>query len=250
MVEPISSIDILLTVMVTSCIQSIFGVGVLLFGTPMLLILGYGFIESISVLLPISLVINVLQILRHYRSIDWEFYRGVLFLTVPFVVGFLFLVTRVDINIGLLIGVYLLIVAAKEYSTSINDAIQFVAGYRKTYFVSMGIIHGLTNLGGSLLTALIYSRGYAKHVTRATVAVSYATFALFQLITLVLSDRGAVLEPVQLAFYASVGISVFGMTEYFVYREVDSANYSKYFSLFLFLSGLLLCGQSILHAAG
>lgn len=33
--------DILLTVVATSVVQSVFGVGVLLFGTPLLLLLGY-----------------------------------------------------------------------------------------------------------------------------------------------------------------------------------------------------------------
>ena len=36
-------VDILLTVVATSAIQSIFGVGVLLFGTPLLLLLGIDF---------------------------------------------------------------------------------------------------------------------------------------------------------------------------------------------------------------
>ena len=41
-------LDILLTVIGTSLIQSIFGVGVLLFGTPILLVLGYDFIKTIT----------------------------------------------------------------------------------------------------------------------------------------------------------------------------------------------------------
>jgi hypothetical protein len=39
-------LDILITVAVSSFIQSIFGVGVLLFGTPLLMLQGYNFFSS------------------------------------------------------------------------------------------------------------------------------------------------------------------------------------------------------------
>ena len=58
------SLDILITVAFTSFIQSIFGVGVLLLGTPLLMLQGYNFIQSAIVLLPISLLINLFQILK------------------------------------------------------------------------------------------------------------------------------------------------------------------------------------------
>jgi uncharacterized membrane protein YfcA len=51
-------IDILLIVVSTSVIQSVFGVGVLLFGTPLLLLLGYEFVDALGVLLPVSIAIS------------------------------------------------------------------------------------------------------------------------------------------------------------------------------------------------
>ncbi|MBU1344056.1 MAG: hypothetical protein KKD66_20775 [Proteobacteria bacterium] len=70
------SLDILLIVIGTSLIQSVFGVGVLLFGTPILLALGYDFIKAITVLLPISLTINMFQIIKDYKKIDiYKYFR-------------------------------------------------------------------------------------------------------------------------------------------------------------------------------
>jgi hypothetical protein len=40
-------------------IQSLFGVAIVLFGTPLLLLLGYDFSYTLSVLLPISIAINL-----------------------------------------------------------------------------------------------------------------------------------------------------------------------------------------------
>jgi hypothetical protein len=51
--------EIMLTVAVTSIIHSVFGAGVLLFGTPLLLLFGYGFVNILIVLLPISIAINL-----------------------------------------------------------------------------------------------------------------------------------------------------------------------------------------------
>ncbi len=66
---------IMLIVAVTAIIQSMFGAGILLFGTPLLLLFGYEFVDSLIVLLPISLAINLLQIVQHHTHIDFAFYR-------------------------------------------------------------------------------------------------------------------------------------------------------------------------------
>lgn len=238
-------LDILIIVIVTSFIQSIFGVGVLLFGTPLLLLQGYGFIQAVIVLLPISVSINLIQIAKDYRSVDWGFYKKILVYTIPFVVIFLLVVTRLNINIGMVIGLFLLFVAAKDYSLKVNKAIKFLVRYEKVYFSIMGIIHGLTNLGGSLLTAIVHSKGYEKHITRVTVALSYATFATFQIVTLLVSGYSVDFRLSGIGIYLIPGIAVFLFTEKLVYMEINNENYSKFFAVFLFLSGVLLCVKSI-----
>ena len=50
-----------LILLVLIIIQSIFGIGLLLFGTPTFLILGYDFLNTLNFLLPISIVISLLQ---------------------------------------------------------------------------------------------------------------------------------------------------------------------------------------------
>lgn len=237
--------DVFIIVVVTSLIQSIFGVGVLLFGTPLLLLRGYSFIDAVVVLLPISLAINLIQIAKDYRNADWNFFKKILVYAIPFVVFFLFLVTRLQINIGLMIGLFLLFVAAKDYSLKINKVIKFLVRHEKVYLVAMGIIHGLTNLGGSMLTAIVHSKEYDKQTTRTTVALSYATFAAFQILTLLVSGLNVKIGYSGLGIYLIVGIVVFMFTEKVIYMEIDNKNYSKYFAVFLFLSGVFLSVKSI-----
>jgi uncharacterized membrane protein YfcA len=232
--------DILLTVIATSAIQSIFGVGVLLFGTPILLLLGYDFVNALRILLPISIAINSLQILKHYKFIDRKFYKNVLIFTIPFVVLFLFIVTTAKINISILVGAFLVLVALKNFSGKIEQMLESMVKHERTYLVVMGIVHGMTNLGGSLLTAIVHGKQYDKNKARVTIAVCYATFAVFQLITLALLGESYNFSYADSAMFMQIGILVFLLTEEMVYTKIDNAKYSKIFAAFLFVSGVLL----------
>ncbi len=233
-------IDILLTVVATTVIQSIFGVGVLLFGTPVLLLLGYEFIDTLGILLPISIAINSLQIIKHYQFIDTKFFRNVLIYCIPLVVLFLFFVSTVKVNITLLVGGFLILVALKSFFPVVEKALEKLTQYEKSYLLVMGLIHGLTNLGGSLLTAIVHEKHYKKDATRVTVAICYATFAVFQLITLLIIGTQFELEFTDNMSFLQVGVIVFLLAEELVYSTIDNKKYSQLFALFLLVSGILL----------
>ena len=239
------AIDVLLIIAVTSFIQSLFGVGVLLFGTPLLLLVGYDFIDAIIILLPISIIINLIQIAKDYRNVDFDLYKKILLYTIPLVVLFLFLVTQVRINISFLVGIFLVTVALKDYSKKVNTFIQSTLKHEKIYLGVMGIIHGMTNLGGSLLTAIVHNKDYKKQITRVTIAISYATFAVFQILTLLISGYDLNIQFLGVGIYLLVGIGVFILTERLVYVELNNENYTKFFGLFLFISGVMLVVKSI-----
>ena len=237
--------DIILTVIGTSLIQSIFGVGVLLFGTPILLALGYDFINAITILLPISLLINLIQIVKDFKKINIEFYKNIIIFTIPLVVLFLFFITTFTININLMVGVFLLVVAIKDYSLQLKKVIEYLTKHEKIFLMTMGILHGATNLGGSLLTALVHTKKYEKTTARVTVAASYATFAVFQIATLLFSAKLPDFKLRENALYLTLGTLVFLISEATIYKEINNQKYSNYFALFLFGAGILLCYKSI-----
>lgn len=237
-------LDILGVIILTATIQSLFGVGVLLFGTPLLLVSGYDFVSTLTTLLPISLTINLVQVGKHYEHIDRAFYRAILTLTIPPVILCLLLVTSLKINISIAVGLFLMLVALKNVSPHVNRIIESMVRYEKSYFVAMGIIHGLTNLGGSLLTAAIHSKHYEKDVARVTTAASYGTFALFQILTLLASLKPEQLPPGRNVLLVLVGVGMFFLTEKMIYAKLDAARYRAVFAAFLFLSGLLLIGKT------
>jgi hypothetical protein len=55
-------LTVMAVIAVLSVVQSIFGMGVLIFGTPTLLLLGYDFVGAIAILVPASFAISLLQV--------------------------------------------------------------------------------------------------------------------------------------------------------------------------------------------
>ena len=56
-------LTIVAVIALLSVVQAFFGMGVLIFGTPTLLLLGYDFLTTLSYLLPASFAISLLQVL-------------------------------------------------------------------------------------------------------------------------------------------------------------------------------------------
>jgi len=250
----------LIVIIITSAVQSVFGVGVLLFGTPLLLLQYEKLTLVLPIVLPISIAINIFQVVKHYKYIDTDFYKKILFITIPFVIVFLVLVLSLEakfknLGIGIFVGLFMLFVALKSYSRRIEQILKAFVKYEKSYFIVMGIIHGLTNLGGSLLTAIAHEKNYPKDTTRVTVGVSYGTFAIFQMLTLLLAVIGIInipgfaAENMNISFsnviYLVVGVVIFLITEKFLYTNIDNEKYNKIFGIFLFLSGILLIVKSL-----
>jgi len=238
-------VDILLAIIVVSVIQSIFGVGILLFGTPILLLLGYEFVEALGVLLPVSIAVNALQFVRHYDDLDTSFYKNILLYTVPMVVVFLWLVTSVKMNVGIVIGGVLIFVALKSFLPIIERLLKSIVVYERLYLMIMGAVHGMSNLGGSMLTIIIYAKNYTKDKTRVTAAASYATVASCQLITLLLLNTQFTISYFDKATFVQIGIIMFLLTEELLYKNIDNEKYTKLFSVFLFISGILLILKSL-----
>ena len=237
-------VDILITILAVSVVQSVFGVGTLLFGTPILLLLGYDFVNALGVLLPVSIAISTLQLIKHHEEIDAGLYKNLLIYSLPLVVVFLVLITMVKISIGIAIGAVLVFVALKSFFPPVERVLIAIMRHERIYFMVLGLIHGISNLGGSLLTAVIYAKNYSKDKARVTGAAGYATLALCQLITLLLIGTEFNISYADKAFFVQIGIIVFLMTEEVLYGQIANEIYSKLFGVFLFVSGILLIIKS------
>ena len=233
-------IIILLTIMITSFIQSIFGTGVLLFGTPILLLFGYDFQNILIILLPTSILINLSQLKGNFQNISIKFYKKLFIYSIPFIILLLYLVTISQIKIDLFVGVIIISICLKDYISFINKGVKYIIKYENLYLMIMGIIHGITNLGGALLSTIIFSKKMTKIQTRSTIAVCYLTFAVFQILTLMSLMNYNHLTIIVNFYYWIIGLIIFFIVETYLYPKINEEKYSQLFKLFLFSIGLLL----------
>ena len=137
-----------------SIFQSIFGVGLLLYGTPIFLILGNDFLYSLSILLPVSMVISLFQLSYDNSIFKIKFIKLFSFITLPFLIITLLLLIKFYENIDIKLLISIVIIFFSLNNLIFNKVMsKFFLNIKNQYiiFSSIGIIHGLTNLGGSLL---------------------------------------------------------------------------------------------------
>jgi hypothetical protein len=53
------------------------------------------------------------------------------------------------------------------------------------------------------------------------------------------------IKVVGIGLYLVVGVVIYFLTEKLVYAEINNENYTKYFAVFLFISGVLLIVKSL-----
>jgi len=240
------SLASLLVIGTTAVIQSVFGIGVLLFGTPWLLVLGIDFGDALWTLLPASLSISLLQLARGRQSVDWETARGLVVWTLPSVAIALSVATLFRPSVELVVAGVVLAVAAMDHSRRVRVAVRHLMGHRKTYLVLMGLLHGTSNLGGSLLAAWEYARFQTRGIASATIAVGYALFASVQLLTLwvtrVPGSRGAAGTLGVVALAATIFVTVESLTAH----RIQADRYRAGLSALLVCTGCVLFVRAVL----
>ena len=230
--------EILITIAVTSVLQSIFGTGVLLFGTPILLILGKDFQTALTILLPASIFINFFQIRNNIKSIDTAFFKNLILFCLPMVFLTLYLSFSIHLNTNSVIGIFLIVISLKSLVKPIAMTLDWIISFERLYLTMMGILHGFTNLGGSLLSGMILSKELPKDIKRATIAASYCSMACIQIVTIyAVLDFHKIFNIKNLIYWISAPIIFFTIEKY-IYHTVNEKLYNKISGVFLFLVGV------------
>jgi len=230
----VPTIVIVTIIILTSIIQSLVGVGVLLFGTPLLLLLGLNYFEVLNILLPISITINLIQLSKNLGSIDTKLSYNLFTLILPIIALSLTFATFIQISFTKIIGIFLLLISISNFFNF--DIKSIVNG--KIYLFIMAVMHGLTNLGGSLLTGYVSLKEWDKLKTRTNIAFCYLSFATTQLITLKINDLVR-FSDYTLA-YIAIGISTYFLANKYLFSKVDEKRFSKIIPILLFIFGCML----------
>ena len=185
---PVLALAVLVTGL--AVVQSLFGVGLLVFGTPMLLLLGLPFDEVLVLLLPCSLVVSALQVAGSGGPSLDPFRRQFLIYATPALI----VATAVTLRFGspegarALVGVMLLVTAGTRLIRPAHNAFRrVVRGHSRPLLVGLGVVHGASNLGGGILSVIVGATYEDRTDARRQIAFCYGIMASLQLIVVLLT---------------------------------------------------------------
>lgn len=170
-------------------VQTIIGVGVLVLGTPILLLLDFEIISILSLLLPISLITSSVNLIlmkysKKYNNINLEknIKKNFFIFCLPSIIIGLYLLSLYSnyLNFKILISTVIIFslcfkIIYKKIFTKISTQLL------KFFMFSIGVIHGLTNSGGTLLMLFLNHINKKKiHISRQNTTYFYFYLVIFQ----------------------------------------------------------------------
>jgi uncharacterized membrane protein YfcA len=234
--------EIYFLILILSIVQSLFGVGLLLFGTPILLLMGYDYTLALLYLLPASAVLSWSQVKDLKEEKLNGGYRKLFFLIcLPMLFGGMLLATKLDIKFEIRVCVTVMLVLAFIVRTSASMRSKLQALMKKNLPIAlgtMGLIHGLSNMGGSILTPLVSSLYEDKKKVLAGVSFDYAFMATLQLIILLFINgetfhaKYLIGAAISLTVRYAIGKRVFAFT--------SESNYQRLLNGFILANAVLL----------
>jgi uncharacterized protein len=228
-----------LVIFLFSVVQSIFGIGLLLFGTPTLLLMGYSYPDIFWILLPASITISFIQMIRGHIYVKSS--RKVYLLMIPpLVVCLVFVLLQGEsFDISKIVGIALLLVGAIRCAPRLQEILKrIIDGNINAYYVLIGAIHGISNMGGGPLSVLMTTIHSKKNIIRANIAFVYLIFGIFQLLVV------AVISP-QNRDSSEVGFCIIAFVSYFVVgrflaRTIDDRRYQELITVVILMYGFLM----------
>ena len=221
-----------------SVIQSIFGVGLLLFGTPTLLLLEYSYSETLWLLLPCSFTISLIQVLGDYKLIEAK-KRAIYFVIPTLVFGLVLVLTYLNgINITNFVGILLILIGITRFSSRLQKLLVLMVKKNiQMFYIIIGFIHGATNMGGGPLSIIMSTIYNKKEIIRANVAFVYLILASFQLVVLSiishtnLRSEFLILIPITMISYV--------FTSKFISLKVNDKKYTLILNVIILVYGVL-----------
>jgi hypothetical protein len=229
---------------VLALVQSLFGVGLLLFGTPILLLAGETFAVALGYLLPCSIVVSGLQLATSGGLRLDPLRRRFLAITAPTVL----VATGAALLVGsprqlkLVVGVVLLATAVTRIGRARQVLARAVRRHRDPLLFVLGAVHGWSNLGGGILTVIVGASYDDKESIRRQIAFAYGLMAVLQLTVVMTTARPHVDLPLVLLLPVIAG-SVFLLIGQRTFRMARERAYH------VGLTGLIACFGAILVGA-
>jgi uncharacterized membrane protein YfcA len=230
-------IEIYLVIFFVALLQSVFGVGVLLVGTPILMLLGLPYFEVLSLTLPTSFFISIIQVGRFYKYINRDLLKKALLFTIPIIPVGMVLASYLGNAVGILMGFFLILTTYNFVAEFILPADSSNKRVSMT-LIFMGIIHGATNLGGGILPSVVNQKCEFKQQKLATTAAIYLAFQVTQIIFIVF--RHYPVDVSRSTLCVMVGLSAYILFGKYLFKLILVEQYKSHLRIFIRMVALLL----------
>ena len=222
-------------------VQSVFGLGLLVFGTPTFLLLGFDFLDTLTYLIPASVTISILQIIDT-KTDKPEISKSLYILCLPGIAVGLYFAKSAAVGsyLDILIGLALILSAAvRQFANARSILKTIIDRHAAVYHLVMGVAHGLTNLGGAFLTVFASSSFVLKEDIRYTIAFYYFCFGVIQLFMLaaVLGMGEQIIQHLPGAAVAAFVYFTFGKA---IFLRASNPMFHGILTLFMFAYGVII----------
>jgi uncharacterized membrane protein YfcA len=108
------------------------------------------------------------------------------------------------------------------------------------YLFATGLLHGLTNLGGPLLSSFVVTKYPNKHQSRATIAICYGSLVAVQLISLYPSLRMVPTSKSTVSYLVLLALAMYFLFDKWVFHRLSNEKFKQVFGPILVLMSALL----------
>jgi uncharacterized membrane protein YfcA len=230
-------IDIVLIVFFVALLQSIFGVGVLLVGTPLLMLAGYSYFYVLSLTLPTSLVISISQVLKYYKHINIPLFKKAFPIVIIMIIIGMFLAKFLGGYVGIFIGFFLFFTSFEYTANAILPANSSEKRVSIVIFL-MCLIQGTTSLGGAILPSVVSQKCKTKEQKLATTSAIYVLFQLTQIAYILFYNHHFNFSKTGICVI--VGFVTYSLIGKNLFQAIKSDGYIKYLRVFIRVVALLL----------
>lgn len=236
--------DILAVIFFVALLQSIFGVGVLLVGTPLLMLFGYSYFDVLSLTLPTSLIISLSQVIKHYKFINISLFKKSFPIVITMIIIGMFLAKYLGGFVGIIMGLFLFITSFKA---TVNAILPPNSSKQRLSIVIffMCLIQGTTSLGGAILPTIVSQKCHDKEQKLGTTAAIYVLFQLTQIAFILLNNYQLNFSKTGICMF--IGFISYSLIGKNLFQAIKSEGYAKYLRLFIRVVAILLVAIKIYY---
>ena len=207
--------------------------------------MGYSFDFALTLLLPPSITISLIQVLDNIK-LNSDMQKRILCFSIPGIIcGLIFVFSGfLSVKMSFIVGVILLVSVFIRQVKPLQLFIKKVINRQLNLYINiMGFVHGLSNMGGGLLTIMVTTLFEKKDIQRKSIAFGYLIFGITQIVILFIFQFD--LFTIWSVIFPAISCIIYFSVGNLIFFKSSETIYNKLISLLLLSYGIVLITFSI-----